>query len=181
MSIVKLFHMDQGIFTLTEYAATMNTLKGIQDEYEDNSPKIWAYLHYMKSLDKITNPFFNIPELEKQEIIIRQICPEIDVDTPGIQDALDLVEKCYTSPTLTVFKGFKMMLEKLGVYLQNHELTTGMDGNMREVMSAAKNYPDLNRAFKEAYREYEEELGNGKAWGDANLAYDEGAEDDIDT
>lgn len=181
MSVVKLFNNQGGIFTLTEYAATINTFKNIQDEYGDNSPKIWAFLHYMKSLDKMTNPFFNIPEEEKEEIITRQICPEIDTDTVLIKDALELTEKCYTTAAFTVFKGFKMMMEKLGIYLQDNPLTTGQDGNMQQVIAAAKAYPSLNLAFKEAYKEYEEELGNDQAWGGANLAYDEGEDDDIDS
>lgn len=178
---VKVFHIQGGVFTLTEYAVTINTFKSIQDEYGENSPKIWAFLHYMKSLDKMTNPFFNIPEIEKEEVVTREICPEIDTDAPSIKEALDLVERIYTTATYTIYKGFKMMMEKLGKYLQDNELVAGKDGNFDQILRAAKNYPDLNRSFKEAYKEYEEELGNGKAWGDTNLAYDEGSDDDIDT
>jgi len=177
---IRLFDIIGGVVTPTEHCYTIASLKNIMEEYGENAGKIMAYLHYMCSLNGQDNPFADLPEEEKQEVITRQICPEIDTDAVDIKDALEVVRKMHETATYTVYKGFKVMLEKLGRYLQVNELTTGMDGNLTQVVNAAKSYPALSQAFKEAYKEHLEEVQSEKVRGGVRLSYDEDDNDEIE-
>lgn len=179
-SRIRLFDIIGGQVLPTEHCYTIASLKNILEEYGENAGRIMAYLHYMTSMNGQDNPFADLPEEEKQEVITRQICPEIDTDSVVIKDALEVVLKMYESATYTVYKGFKMMMERMGRYLQTHDLTSGIDGNWKDVISAAKSYPELKNAFKEAYKEHLDEIESEKVRGGIKLSYDEDDDDDLD-
>lgn len=175
-----LFDIASGVVTPTEHCYTIAVYKNVIDEFGGNAGKIFAFLHYMCSLNEKTNPFALIPEPEKEEIIIRQICPELDTDGQVVREALEMTKKLYESSTYTLFKGFKMLIDRLGAYLQKTEWTDGKDGNMSQLVNAAKSYPALRDAYKQAYKEYQEEQGINQVRGGGQMAYDEDDEDDID-
>lgn len=177
----RLFDIVNGVVTPTEHCYTIAAYKNVIDEFGENSGKIFAFCHYMCSLNEKTNPFALLPEAEKEEVITRQICPEIDTGHLVVREAWELTRQVYETTSYRLYKGFKMNQDKLGMLLQTTEWTTGKEGNILQLVAAAKAYPALREAYKQAYREYQEEQGNNQARGGADLAYDEDDDDDIDT
>lgn len=176
-----LFDIKDGLVIPTEHCYTIAAYKNVIDEFGDNAGKIFAFCHYMCSLNEKTNPFALLPEAEKEEVITRQICPELDTEGAVVREALEHTTRLYETSTQRLFKGFKMMLDSLAQYLQTTPVTGGQEGNINQVVAAAKSYPAIREAYKAAYREYQDEQGNNSARGGAQLAYDEDDPDDIDT
>lgn len=177
-----LFDIENGVVTPTEHCYTIAAYKNVIDEFGPNAGKVFAFCHYMCSLNEKTNPFALLPEAEKEEVITRQILtPDIDTANPIIVEAWELTRQVYETTTYRLYQGFKVSQDKLGKFLREAEWSTGKEGSTQQLIAAQKAYPDLRAAFKQAYREYQEEQGNNQARGGADLAYDEDDDDDIDT
>lgn len=177
----RLFDIKDKIAIPTEHCYTVAAFKNVIDEFGENSGKIFALCHYMYSLNEKTNPFANIPEPEKEEVIVRQICPELDTDNQIVREALEMTAKLYETTIQRLFKGWKINIDKLGIYLQKAEWIDGKEGNMSQILALAKGYRDLRDAYNQAYKEYQEEQGIETTRGGARLAYDEDDTDDIET
>lgn len=176
-----LFDIKDGNVVPTEHCYTIAAYKNVIDEYGPNAGKVFAFCHYMSSLNEKTNPFALLPEAEKEEVITRQICPELDTDSTIIKEALELTKKCYETTSYLLYQGFKINQERLATLLRTTEWNASKDGNMMQLIAAAKAYPALREAYKQTYREYQEEMGNNIGRGGADLAYDEDDADDINT
>ena len=164
--MIKLFEIrEDGIFP-TEFCHTNIYFKGVLEEYGVNAGKVFAYFHYMCSMNTEDNPYYNYPDEERKEIIIRNVCPLIDVDDPLIQECLEQTQKLYETPTYRVHKGFKRALDKLGVALNFVYISLDkLDGNTGELQKASKLYKDLMIDYKSSYKEMQEEMGLTEARG----------------
>lgn len=179
--LVKLFDIHEGRIVPTEHCYAIGYLKDIIEDYGPNSGKIFAFFHYMWDLNEETNPFANVAEEEKVEVIVRAICPEIDIDDPLIQEGLELVGKLYETPNYRIFKGFKIVLEKLAkeLYYVNISLNKE-DGNISQIKMANMTYKELNEGYKEAKAAYIEELGSIQARGGGKRSYDAGKSKELE-
>lgn len=159
--MVKLFDIHQdGRFTPTEDVLGMNSFKNIFDEFGENSGKVLAYIHYMKDLNPATNPYANLSEEIKQEVIIRQTCPELDIiENITVEDALELVEQLYETDGYKMYKAFKSVWDKTAKMLYEEEMSMGVDGNAKDVQLIVKNYKDLRESLKLALQDFQDELG----------------------
>lgn len=177
-----LFDIKDGIAIPTEHCYTIAAYKSVIDEFgEGNSGKIFVLCHYLNSLNEKTNPFALLPEAEKEEVIIRQICPELDTDLPVVREAMELTAKTYDTSTHRMYMGIKMMVDKFAAFLKDTQVHGDKDGNVGQILAIAKAYPALREAQKLAYKEYQEEQGIETTRGGARLAYDEDDTDDIET
>lgn len=141
------------------------------DEYPSNYIKIYEYLYYMTCSDSQLNPYFNVPEDDKEELILSDIEADFMPDDPPIQEALRKCRDLYDTPTFRAFRGIKTMLDRLSVYMETQQITVGRDGNFNSLISAAKNYDAIRASFKGAYKDLEDE--QRKIRGGAGLAYDQ--------
>ena len=66
--ITKLFDIQNDKVVVTEHCYTLNFLKEIMDQYPETYMSIYQYLFYMTAPDPESNPFFNLPEHEKEDI-----------------------------------------------------------------------------------------------------------------
>lgn len=178
---VRLFDIQERGIVPTEHCYSIGYLKDIIEEYGPNAGKIFAYYHYMWDLNPDTNPFADLPEEEKVEVIVRNICPEIDIDDPLIQEGLELVGKLYETPNYRIFKGFKIVMDKLAkeLYYVNISLNKE-DGNISQIKLANITYKELNEGYKEARAAYIEELGSIQARGGGKRSYDAGKSKELD-
>lgn len=175
-----LFDIKDGSVIPTAHCYTIAAYKNVIDEFGPNAGKIFAFCHYMYSLNEKTNPFALLPESEKEEVVTRQICPELDTESPVVREALETTAKLYETPMQRLFKGWKINVDNLGTYLQHTQWMDGKDGNITQILAVAKGYTGLREAYRQAYREYQEEQGNDMARGGVSLAYDEDDHDDIE-
>jgi len=170
--LIKLFDIQNGKVIPTEHCYTLKFLKSIMDEYPDTHLSVYMYLYYMTCPDPDTNPFFNVPEGDKEELILDEIEMNESLECPKILYALDKCAELYETPTFRAYKGIKSMIDKLAKYMENTQIEHGRDGNINSLVSAAKNFDAIRQSFKGAYNDMKDEQ-KSSVRGGQGLAYDQ--------
>ena len=170
--LVKLFDIQNGKVIPTEHCYTLKFLKSIMDKYPDTHLNVYMYLFYMTCPDPDVNPFFNVPEVDKEELILDEINMEESLECPKIRYALDKCAELYETPTFRAYKGIKSMIDKLAKYMESTQIEHGRDGNINSLVSAAKNFDAIRQSFKGAYNDMKEEQ-KSTVRGGQGLAYDQ--------
>jgi hypothetical protein len=168
---IKLFDIQGGKVVPTEHCHTLPFLRRIMEEYKDNHLEIFAYLFYM-SCRSSENPYFNRPQEEIQEEILRDLEASFDSEDRYIRMALDRCKEMYETPTVRAYNGISNMLEKLAFYMETQTITDGRDGNITAIVSAAKNFDAIRKSFKGVAKDLEEEQSS-RARGGQKLSYDD--------
>ncbi len=170
--LVRLFDIQNGKVVATEHCYSIKSLKDIMDEYPEEHLKIYTYLFYMTCPNPDLNPFFNVPEHEKEEIV----CAEVDVDFSLEDDlvikALATCRKLYETPTYRAYMGIKTMLDRLARYMESTPIEHGRDGNITALVNAAAKFQQIRESFKGAYKDLAEEQ-QSQVRGNIGLAYDQ--------
>lgn len=170
--IVRLFDINNNVVVPTEHCYTLVTLKKIMDNHPDDYMKIYQYLFYMTCPNPDINPFFNVSELDKEEIILAEIDADFSTDDPDIVGALKFCADMYETPTSRAYKGIKQMLDRLGRYMETTEITHGRDGNINSLVNAAAKYQQIRESYKGAFKDLQDEQ-KSQVRGGQGLAYDQ--------
>ena len=163
--IVKLFDIQNSKVVLTEHCYTLPFLRKIMDEYPDNYMQVYQYIFYLSCPDPDLNPFFNLPEHEKEDIIIEEIGLEESPEDGKIRYALDMCKKMY-------YVGIKAMLDRLAKYMEVTPIEHGRDGNMNSMINAAAKFENIRQSYKGAFLDMKQEQ-ESSVRGGAGLAYDQ--------
>lgn len=172
--IARLFDVENGNVVPTEHCYTLTWLKNIMDEYQDNDEylKVYLYLFYMTYPNPDVNPFFNTRDFEKEEMILEDINAEFSTEDDMIQHALSKCKKMYETPTSRAYEGIKGMLDKLATYMRTTNISDGRDGNISQIVQAAKNFEQVRQSFKGVYKDLKEEQ-QSRVRGGKGLGYDQ--------
>lgn len=172
--VARLFDVQNGVVKPSEHCYVITWLKDIMDEYKENNEfnKVYAYLFYMTYPNPDANPFFNFKESEKEEAILESIGAEFSTEDPMIRYALDNCRQMFETPTSRAYDGIAGMLDKLAKFMKTSEITTGRDGNMSQIVQAAKNFESIRASFKGAYKDLQEEQ-ESRVRGGKKLGYDQ--------
>ncbi len=169
--MIRLFDIQNGRVCPTEHCYTLKSLKDIMDEYGEESSKIYAYIFYMTCPNPDLNPFFDVPEAEKEELILREIDADFSTDDDLVDNAIKVCKKLYETPTYRAYAGIKSMLDRLAKYMETTEIEHGRDGNITALVNAAAKFEAIRQSFKGTLRDLEEEQ-QSQVRGGQNLAYD---------
>ena len=170
---IKLFELENGVIKATEHCYTINWLHDIMINYPDNYLKIYAYVFYMTCPNPELNRFSNMPEDDKEDLIIDSLKLEVSVDDELITRAIEKCTILYTSPTLRAYNGISKMLDKLSYYMETAPITAGRDGNINSLLAAAKNFQSIRESFKGVLKDLEAEQSKTSVRGGQNLGYDQ--------
>ena len=170
--MVKLFDIQNGTVVPTEHCFVLETLKKIYYDYPEDYLSIYAYVFYMTCPNPELNPFFDIVENDKEELILREVNAEFSTEDTAIRDAIKFCEKLYETPTYRAYMGIKQMLDRLARYMENTPIEHGRDGNINSLVNAAAKFEQIRMSFKGAYKDLMEEQ-KGTARGGQQLAYDQ--------
>lgn len=141
------------------------------DTYPDQYLKMYQYLFYMCCYDPDSNPFFNIKESDREEMIMKQLEPGFTTEDPGVAEALDLCKELYTTPTLRAFLGIKIALDNIADFMSTTKITAGKDGNAAEMRAFAEKYDKIRQSYKGTEKDLIEEQ-QSRIRGGGGLAYD---------
>lgn len=169
--LAKLFDVQNGAVIPTEHCYTLRTLKNLMDKYPNDYLKVYQYLFYMTCPNPDMNPFFNVPDLDKEDLIIAEIEAEFSIEDQAIRNALQFCEEMYSTPTSRAYKGMSSMLDRLARYMETTQITAGRDGNINSLIAAAKNFEQIRASFKGVYKDLQEEQSS-RVRGGMGLAYD---------
>lgn len=170
--MVRLFDIQNGKVVPSEHCYTLKTLSDIIVEYPLDYMKVYAYVFYMTCPNPDLNPFFDVPEADKEELILAEIDAEFSTDDDAIVDAIKFCEKLYQTPTYRAYMGMKSMVERLGKYMETTEIEHGRDGNITALINAAAKFDQIRQSFKATYRDLQDEQ-QSQVRGGQNLAYDQ--------
>lgn len=170
--MVRLFDIQNGKVLPTEHCYTLASLKKVMDTYPDQYLSVYAYLFYMTCPNPDLNPFFDVPETDKEELILQEVQAEFSTDDDAISDAVKLCKKLYETPTFRAYAGIKSMLDRLAKYMETTEIEHGRDGNITALVNAAAKFEAIRQSFKGTLRDLEEEQ-KSTVRGGQNLAYDQ--------
>ena len=170
--LIKLFDIVNNKVVPTEHCYTISSLKDIMEEYPEDYLKIYTYLFYMTCPNPDLNPFFNVPEHEKEEIIISEIDMDISTEDDFIIRGMNTCKKLYETPTYRTYVGIKSMLDRLAHYMETTEIQHGRDGNITALVNAAAKFEQIRQSFKGAYKDLAEEQ-QSQVRGNIGLAYDQ--------
>lgn len=170
--MIKLFDIQNGRVIPSEHCYTLKFLKDITEAYPEDSVKIFAYLFYMYSTDPDANPFFDYPDEDKEDVIIRECEIDFSLDDPVIERAKERTRELYQTPTFRAYEGIKVFLDKMGKSLKEEEITYGRNGNAEALLRMAERFDQVRQSFKGVYRDLMEEQ-QSQVRGGQNLAYDQ--------
>tara|TARA_Y100000592_G_scaffold73042_1_gene113667 strand:- start:50 stop:568 length:519 start_codon:yes stop_codon:yes gene_type:complete len=170
--IVKLFDIQNSKVVPTEHCYTLKFLKDIMDEYPETHLNVYQYLFYMTCPNPDLNPFFNLPEHEKEDLIVEEIQLEESVEDENIQRALIMCEKMYQTPTFRAYRGIKSMLDRLARYMETTQIEHGRDGNINSLVNAAAKFEQIRNSYKGAFNDMKQEQ-ESSVRGGQGLAYDQ--------
>jgi hypothetical protein len=170
---IKLFDLENGVIKATEHCYTINWLHDIMVNYPDNYLKIYTYIFYMTCPNPELNPFFNMPDDDKEDLIVESIGLDVSTDDDLIVKAIEKCDILYTTPTLRAYNGIAKMLDNLSYYMGTANITAGRDGNINSLVAAAKNYDAIRASFKGAYKDLQEEQNKSSVRGGQSLGYDQ--------
>jgi hypothetical protein len=170
MSIV-LFDMQNGKVIPSIHCYNIESFKKIIDEYPKDHTKIFAYFYYMSCLNEEENPFANVPEEDKEDLILKEVGGDFSIDDKLISEGLVVCKKLYETTAYNTYLSIKIALENLGKYLRTTQITDGRDGNVLSILKTAKDFEDVRRSFASAYRSFKEEEVTSSR-GNQNLSYD---------
>ncbi len=170
--IVKLFDIQNQTLVVTEHCYALPFLKKIMDEYPDTHMQVYQYIFYMTCPDPDLNPFFNLPEHQKADIIIEEIKLEESPEDGTIRYGFDMCKKLYETPTYRAYVGIKAMLDRLGKYMEVTPIEHGRDGNMNSMINAAAKFEQIRQSYKGAFLDMKQEQ-ESSVRGGAGLAYDQ--------
>ena len=170
--IVKLFDIQNGELIPTEHCYALGFLKVLMTEYPDTYMQIYKYLFYMTCPNPELNPFFHLPENDKEEIIIEEVGLEESLEDDKIVFALQRCEALYQTPTHRAYLGIKKALDNMATYMANTPITDGRDGNISQIRAVAKDFDSIRQSFKGAYKDLQDEQQKSVRGGQG-LAYDQ--------
>jgi hypothetical protein len=170
--MIRLFDIQNGKVIASEHCYTLKFLKDIMESYPDEYLQIYTYLFYMTCPNPDMNPFFDIPETDKEEIILKEINAEFSLDDKIILDALEMCKKMYQTPTYRAYLGIKIFLDNMARSMATEELTFGRDGSSPALLRMAEKYDGVRQSFKGVYKDLMDEQ-QSSVRGGQNLAYDQ--------
>ena len=172
----QLFDIEDGIVKPTKHCYTLTALKNIMEEYEEDNEylKVYYYIYYMTCPVEEDNPFFNVKEEDKEELIMNQIeDPLFSTEDNTVIKGMEFLSVVFETPSLRAFEGIKKMLDRLALYMGTTSITDGRDGNITALTNAAAKFDNIRQSFKGAYKDLKDEQNNGLGRGGQKLAYDQ--------
>ena len=169
--LAEVFDIVNGTVVINHNCLSIPELKAIHDEYEEPIPA-FNYLYFKFKPD---SPYANLPEEEKDDIILHDYPGEYTLEDEVMIKAIEKLELLYITPTYRYYIDNKTLLEKLGTFARNTPITTGRDGNLSALAMQVKSVGKTIMEFKQLEKVVLQELseGMGRTRGNKKKAYDQ--------
>jgi hypothetical protein len=170
--MIRLFDIQNGKLIPSEHCYTLKSLSDIMESYPDEYLRIYSYLFYMTCPNPDLNPFFDIPDEDKEGIILNEVDAEFSTEDELIIKAMTLCKKMYETPTYRAYEGIKIFLDNMAKSMKTESITFGRDGSGPALLRMAEKYDQVRQSFKGVYKDLMEEQ-QSSVRGNQNLAYDQ--------
>jgi hypothetical protein len=170
--MIRLFDIQNGKLIPSEHCYSLKSLSDIMESYPDDYLRIYSYLFYMTCPNPDLNPFFDIPDEDKEGIILNEVDAEFSTEDEVIIKAMTLCKKMYETPTYRAYEGIKIFLDNMAKSMKTESITFGRDGSGPALLRMAEKYDQVRQSFKGVYKDLMEEQ-QSSVRGGQNLAYDQ--------
>lgn len=149
--MIQLFDMVGSKPVPSAHCHVIRQFKTIIDEYPEDYLQIFAYILYTTCLDPGLNPYQQLDEAVKEDVIIADIGPlRFSPEDEHVLAAINKAKQLYETPVDRSFLGAKVMLDKISKDMIHKELTYGQkDGNATIMKGFMERLPSLWKAYKE--------------------------------
>jgi hypothetical protein len=170
INAIRLIDFEDNKVALTIHCYNLSFLKDLIDAYPEHSVKVVSYVFYM-SYPGQENPYINIPMENRSEMIVQDLGLDISLDDKLFVTAIEKCTDLYKTPINRMYHSLSNALNKISNYFDEAEVTDGKDGNLTQIINAAKSYGSIRDSFKKIKADFDEEnkLIN---WGGKDKAYD---------
>ena len=169
--MIRLFDIQNGKVVPTEHCYTLYFLRKIMTEYPEDYMSIYAYLFYMTCPNPDLNPFFHVPEVDKEEVILKEVEANFSTDDEMIFNALGQMNRLYETETSRAYYACKIALDNFSKVLSTEVPTFGRDGSAPALLRIMEKYDAVRQSFKGVYKDLQEEQQT-TVRGAQKLAYD---------
>jgi hypothetical protein len=169
--MINLFDVSEKTVKPSVHCYAIPWLKRVMDDFPGHYLEIYKYIFYMTCPDSTMNPYVQLPEDKREEVILLDLKPEF---YPEDLHILETIEKCrimYETPTLRMWRGQKKMVEKIANYLDITEITEGKDSNAMAIdrfMKQGLEYVEILNKVGEILKEEQ-----SKVRGNVKVRYDQ--------
>lgn len=170
--MIRLFDVQGGKVIPSEHCYTLKFLKDIMEEYPEDHLKIYSYLFYMTCPNPDLNPFFDLAEKDKEEIILQEVDAEFSTDDELISAGITMCKKLYETPTARAHHGIKTALDNMATFMATETVTSGRDGSATAILRIAERFDQVRQSYKGVYKDLMDEQ-QSSVRGGQNLAYDQ--------
>lgn len=173
-SIIQLFEISEKGHHLvpTRHCYAINWLKVIMDEFPNDYLDVYKYLFYMTCPDPINNPYFNVKDVVREEMILRDNKMRFSSEADTIVTAVEKCIQLYETPTLRAHKGLKVMIDNVSEYMETAKVVSGRDGNFSALLSAGKSLRELRETYNQLTADLHSEQKVNAKRGGGSMAYD---------
>lgn len=169
--MIKLFEIENKVVKPTEHCQIIKWLKVIPKAFPDNYMDVYGYIFYM-SCPAQMNPYYNIAFELKEETILDDLESEIDTEADEILEAVEKARILYKTATVRAYENISTMLDNIGDYIREAEVTVGRDGNLASLLRVGKEYDALRQSFKGVAKDLDAEQ-ESHVRGGQDLSYDQ--------
>lgn len=152
--MVSIFDISEGNIVVNQNCLLIPELKAIVDTYENYIP-VLGYVHF--TCDP-KSPYANLPDNEREEMILADYVADYSVDDEVVYKAVEKIKKLYETPSMRFLRDARGGLENLSQYLSKASVTEGKDSNLTGLISALKSISKINQEYKALEKDVEEEL-----------------------
>jgi hypothetical protein len=158
----RILEYENGRIKITAEAFAIRELNDIIKKY-DSGESLGAepYLMYVHMMSAIDSPYINMETEERKETVIYDIyntLGEFDSDDPLLERATNKLKYLYMTPVRGLYEEIGQELIRLRLFLQEHPIEQGKDGNLSERMRLIQNVGSIITNYKKAEQQADEEL-----------------------
>ena len=165
---MEIFEIEDGKVRVNTNCLVIPELKAVVDKYDEPL----SALNFIYNMTSPKSPFSNLPESEKEEVILMDFPGDYSPEDPEIRLAILKMQKLFLTPTRRFFLNAKKGLETLGEYLATASITEGKDSNFSSFNMALSRVGKTIEEFKKLEKIYEEETESAIRGGHS-VGYDE--------
>lgn len=169
--IIKFFDIVNDKVVLNHNCLSIPELLAIKEAYTNPIPA-FNFLHFYFDPE---SPYANLPEEDREDIVLKDFPGEYTLEDEVMIEAMKKLANMYITPTYRYYQDSKILLEKLGKFARNTDITTGRDGNLSALAMQVKSVGKTIQEFKQLEKIVMQELseGQGRTRGGKKKAYDQ--------
>lgn len=169
--IPEIFDVEGARVVINPTVLLIPELKAVVEAYEDPIPAL-SFLNFKYSPK---GPYCNVPEEDKEEILIQDFPGEYTLEDEVMIAAMEKLESLLMTPTYRYYLDNKILLEKMGKFGREATISAGRDGNASVLIAQIKSTGKTIQEFKQLEKIAQQEIDEHKTKvrGDKRKAYDQ--------